>query len=116
MSVTTPLRCFLCPPDDIQGDARSCQDPVKIEPLKARTEECHGDTTTYVETMQVFRFRHYQLVLQGWFANVQAALLKNGELRGLDVKASKNKTLLRCVVFAQVCEVSKVRSSGGVSK
>jgi hypothetical protein len=70
---------------------------------------------TYVELMQVFRLRHYQSVLLGWFENAEAALLGSGELRGSDLKAVKNVTLLRCVVFAWVCEVSKVCSSGRVA-
>jgi len=73
---------------------------MKLEPLKARTEESDGDTRTHVETVQVFRFRHFQLVLLGWFENAEAVLLGNGELRGPDVKAVENATLLRCVVFA----------------
>ena len=86
------------------------QDLVEIEPLKSRTEEYHGDIVTYEELMQAFRLRHYQSVLLGWFESAEAALLGSGELRGSDLKAVKNVTLLRCVVFAWVCEVSKVRS------
>jgi len=85
------------------------QDLVEIEPLESRTEECDGDAVTYMELMQVFRLRHYQSVLLGWFESAEAALLGSGELRGSDLKAVKDVTLLRCVVFAWVCEVSKVR-------
>ena len=92
------------------------QDLVEIEPLKSHTEEYNGDTVTYLELMQAFRLRHYQSVLLGWFESAEAALLGSGELRGSDLKAVKNVTLLRCVVFAWVCEVSKVRSSLGVSQ
>jgi len=84
------------------------RDLVEIEPLKPHTEECDGDAMTYTELMQVFRLRHYQSVLLGWFESAEAALLASGELRGSDLKAVKNVTLLRCVVFAWVCEVSKV--------
>lgn len=87
------------------------QDLVDIEPLKSRTEEYDGDVVAYVELMQAFKLRHYQSVLLGWFESAEAALLGSGELRGSDLKAVKNITLLRCVVFAWVCEVSKVRSS-----
>ena len=41
-----------------------------------------------------------RLVLLGWFENAETALLGDGELCGPDVKAVKNATLLRCVVFA----------------
>jgi hypothetical protein len=92
------------------------QDLVEIEPLKSRHEEHDEDAVTYVELMQVFRLRHYQSVLLGWFESAEAALLGSGELRGSDLKAVKNVTLLRCVVFAWVCEVSKVRSSVRVSQ
>ena len=87
------------------------QDLVEIDPLKSHTEEDDGDVVTYVELMQMFRLRHYQSVLLGWFESAEAALLGSGELRGSDLKAVKNVTLLRCVVFAWVCEVSKVRRS-----
>jgi len=85
------------------------QDLVEIEPLESSTEECDGDAVTYVELMQVFKLRHYQSVLLGWFESAEAALLGSGELRGSDLKAVKNVTLLRCAVFAWVCEASKVR-------
>ncbi|KAF9643594.1 hypothetical protein BDM02DRAFT_3191430 [Thelephora ganbajun] len=83
------------------------QDLVEIEPLRSRTEERDGDVVTYAELMQAFRLRHYQSVLLGWFKSTESALLGSGELRGSDLKAVKNVTLLRCVVFAWVCEVSK---------
>ena len=89
---------------------------VKIESPKSRTEECDGDAVTYAELMQEFRLRHYQSVLLGWFESAEAALLDSGELRGSDLKAVKNVTLLRCVVFAWVCEASKVRSPVSVSQ
>ena len=88
------------------------QDLVEIDPLKSHIEEYDGDAVTYVELMQTFRLRQYQSVLLGWFESAEAALLSSGELRGSDLKAVKNVTLLRCVVFAWVCEVSKVRPSG----
>ena len=90
------------------------QDLVVIEPPKPRTEEWDGDLVSYAELMQAFRLRQYQSVLLGWFESAEAALLASGELRGSDVKAVKNVTLLRCVVFAWVCEVSKVCSPVGV--
>ena len=92
------------------------QDLVEIEPLESHTEECDGDAVTYMELMQVFRLRHYQSVLLGWFESAEVALLGSGELRGSDLKAVKNVTLLRCVVFAWVCEVSKVHCSVCVSQ
>jgi hypothetical protein len=46
----------------------------------------------------------------------EAVLLDSVELRGSDLKAVKNVTLLRCVVCGLVCEVSRVRSSAGVSR
>jgi len=88
---------------------------VEIEPLESPAEEFDGDVVTYAELMQEFRLRHYQSVLLGWFESAEGALLASGELRGSDLKAVKNVTLLRCVVFAWVCEVSKVRSSLGFS-
>ena len=88
------------------------QDLVEIDPLKSHIEEYDGDAVTYAELMQTFRLRQYQSVLLGWFESAEAALLGSGELRGSDLKAVKNVTLLRCVVFAWVCEVSKVRPSG----
>jgi len=91
------------------------QNLVEIEPLKSHTEEYDGDAVTYVELMQAFRLRHYQSVLLGWFESTEAALLSSGELRGSDLKAVKNATLLRCVVFAWVCEVSKARPSVGAN-
>ena len=91
------------------------QDLVKINPLKSRTEEYDSDAVTYTELMQVFRLRQYQSVLLGWFESAEAALIESGELRGSDLKAVKNVTLLRCVVFAWVCEVSKVCFSPGVA-
>ena len=91
------------------------KDLVEIDPLKSPTEEFDGDVVTYAELMQEFRLRHYQSVLLGWFESAEAALLASGELRGSDLKAVKNVTLLRCVVFAWVCEVSKVRSSVDIS-
>lgn len=90
------------------------QDLVEIEPLESHAEEYNGDAATYVELMQAFRLRHYQSVLLGWFESTEAALLGSGELRGSDLKAVKNVTLLRCVVFAWVCEVSKARPSVSV--
>lgn len=84
------------------------QDLVEIKPLKSRTEEYNGDVVTYEGLMQTFRLRHYQSVLLRWFESAEAALLGSGELRGSDLKVVKNATLLRCVVFAWVCEVSKV--------
>ena len=92
------------------------KDLVEIEPLKSPDEEFDGDVVTYAELMQAFRLRHYQSVLLGWFESAEAALLASGELRGSDLKAVKNVTLLRCVVFAWVCEVSKVRPSLGMPK
>jgi hypothetical protein len=92
------------------------QDLVEIEPLKSRTEEYDGDAVTYAELMQAFRLRQYQSVLLGWYESAEAALLGSGELRGSDLKAVKNVTLLRCVVFAWVCEVSRVRFSAGLSQ
>ena len=87
------------------------QDLVEIEPLGSRAEESDGNGVTYAELMQVFKLRQYQSVLLGWFESAEAALLGSGELRGSDLKAVKNVTLLRSVVFAWVCEVSKVRIS-----
>jgi len=92
------------------------QDLVEIGPFKSRTEECDGDAVTYMKLMQVFGLRRYQSVLLGWFESAEAALLGSGELRDSDVKVAKNVTLLRCVVFAWVCETSKVRFSVGVSE
>ena len=89
---------------------------MEIKPLKSSTEEFNADAVTYVELMQVFKLRHYQSVLLGWFESAETALLGSGELRGSDLKAVKNVTLLRCVVFAWVCEVFKVRSSAGMSQ
>jgi len=89
---------------------------VEIDPLKSPTEEFDGDVVTYAELMQEFRLRHYQSILLGWFESAEAALLASGELRGSDLKAVKNVTLLRCVVFAWVCEVSKVRFSLGLTQ
>jgi hypothetical protein len=85
------------------------QDLVKIEPPDSRSEEYDGNGVTYAELMQAFKLRQYQSVLLGWFESAEAALLGSGELRGSDLKAVRNVTLLRCVVFAWVCEVSKVR-------
>ena len=59
--------------------------------------------------MQAFKLQQYQSVLLGWFESAEAALLSSGELRGSDLKMVKNVALLRSVVFAWVCEVSKVR-------
>ena len=92
------------------------QDLVEIDPLKSHTEEYDGDIVTYVELMQTFRLRQYQSVLLGWFESAEAALLGSGELRGSELKAVKNVTLLRCAVFAWVCEVSKVRPFVRVSR
>ena len=91
------------------------QDLVEIDPLKSRTEECDADAVTYVELVRAFKLRHYQSVLLGWFESTEAALLGSGELYGSDLKAVKDLTLLRCVVFAWVCEVSKVSSSAGAT-
>lgn len=85
------------------------QNLVEIEPPKSHTEECNGDAVTYTELMQEFRLRQYRSVLLGWFESAEAALLSSGELRGSELKAVKNMTLLRCVVFTWVCEASKVR-------
>ena len=90
------------------------QNLVEIEPPDSRAEEYDGDDVTYVELMQTFKLRQYQSVLLGWFESAEAALLGSGELRGLDLKAVKNVILLRSVVFAWVCEVSKVRFSCAV--
>lgn len=87
------------------------QDLVEVNPLNSRAEEHDGTAVTYEGLMQTFKLRHYQSVLLGWFETAEAALLGSGELRGSDLKAVKNLTLLRCVVFAWVCEVSKVCSS-----
>ena len=65
---------------------------------------------TYVELMQTFGLRRNQSLLLEWFESAETALLGSGELRGSDLKAVKNVTLLRCVVFAWVCEACKVRS------
>ena len=92
------------------------QDLVKIQPPKSRVEEYTGKVVTYEELMQTFRLRHYQSVLLGWFENAEAALLGSGELRGSDLRAVRNVTLLRCVIFAWVCEVSKVCSPVRVSQ
>lgn len=84
---------------------------VEIEPLESRTEEHNDDAVTYEELMQMFSLRHHQPVLLGWFESAETALLRSGELRGSNLKASKNTELFRCVVFAWVCQVSKVWSS-----
>ena len=87
---------------------------LNVESSKPRTEKL-DNVVTYEELMQTFRLRNYQEVLLGWFRSAEAALIGSGELRGLDSKASNNQTLLKCVVFAWVCEVSKVRSSRRLS-
>lgn len=92
------------------------QDLVEIEPPEPHAEEYTGDAVTYEELMQTFKLRQYQSVLLGWFESSEAALLGSGELRGSDLKAVKNVTLLRCVVFAWVCGVSKVCPSFCVSQ
>ena len=92
------------------------QDLVEIEPLNSRVEENDDDAVTYAELMRTYKLRQYQSVLLGWFESAEAALLGSGELRGSDIKAVKNATLLRCVVFSWVCGVSKVRSPDGLSQ
>jgi hypothetical protein len=47
---------------------------------------------------------------------IREPLLDSRELHGSDLKAVKNVTLLRCVVFAWACEISRVRPSAGASR
>jgi hypothetical protein len=92
------------------------QDLVEIDSLKSRTEEYDSKAATHAELMQAFRPRQYRLVLLGWFESAEPVLLGIGEVRDSDLKPVKNLTLLRCVVFAWAFEVSRVRSSTGVSQ
>ena len=86
------------------------QNLVKIESSKSCAEESNGQAVTYVELMETFGLRRNRSSLLEWFESAETALLGSGELRGSDLKAVKNVTLLRCVVFTWVCEACKVRS------
>jgi hypothetical protein len=87
---------------------------VVIGSRQPRAED-HGDAVTYAELMQKFTLRKHQSTLLRWFESAEVALLGSGELRGQYLKAVKDVTLLRCVVFSWVCKVFGVRSANGLS-
>jgi hypothetical protein len=72
-------------------------------PINHEALSCSSSPTLPVDVAWVIR-------------GLEAALLDSVELRGSDLKAVKNVTLLRCVVCGLVCKAPRVCSPAGVSR